>query len=71
MKKRKHTPWLLLLPFLTVTVLVVISVWNVLVQSLGLIPAFGLTEPTIKYYRQVLTDRRFVSSLIVSLKIAL
>ena len=70
MKKNKLTPWLLLLPFLAVTALVVISVWNVLVQSLGLIPAFGLTEPTIEYYRQVLTSDTFLSSLGVSLKIA-
>ena len=71
MKKRKLTPWLLLTPFLAVTVLVIISVWNVLVQSLGLIPAFGLTQPTMEYYRQVLADETFLSSLAVSLKIAL
>lgn len=70
MKKNKLMPWLLLLPFLGVTVLVVASVWNILVQSLGLIPAFGLTEPTIEYYRQVLTSETFLSSLAVSLKIA-
>ena len=29
MKKSKLTPWLLLTPFLAVTVLVVIAVWNV------------------------------------------
>ena len=57
MKKSRLTPWLLLTPFLAVTMLVVISVWNVLVQSLGLIPAFGLTEPTAQYYRQVLVMR--------------
>ena len=70
MKKSKLMPWLLLLPFLAVTALVVISVWNILLQSLGLIPAFGLTEPTIEYYRQVLTSETFLSSLAVSLKIA-
>ena len=70
MKKSKLTPWLLLLPFLGVTALVVVSVWNILVQSLGLIPAFGLTEPTIEYYRQVLTSETFLGSLGASLKIA-
>ena len=68
---KKLTPWLLLAPFLAVTALVVVSVWNILVQSLGLIPAFGLTEPTIEYYRQVLTSDTFLDSLMVSLKIAL
>ena len=71
MKRSKLTPWLLLLPFLAVTALVLVSVWNILVQSLGMIPAFGLTEPTLEYYRQVLTSDSFVSSLLVSLKIAL
>ena len=69
MKKRLHI-FLLLLPFLLVTALVVTAVWNILVQSLGLIPAFGLTEPTLEYYRQVLTSESFFSSLAVSLKIA-
>lgn len=70
MKKSKLTPWLLLLPFLAVTALVIVSVWNILVQSLGLIPAFGLTEPTLEYYRRVLASETFFSSLMVSLKIA-
>ena len=70
MRKHKLTPWLLLTPFLAVAALVVVSVWNILVQSLGLIPAFGLTEPTLEYYRQVLTSESFLSSLGVSLKIA-
>ena len=70
MKKNKLMPWLLLLPFLAVTALVLISVWNILVQSLGVIPAFGLTELTTEYYRQVLTSDTFLSSLGVSLKIA-
>ena len=67
---KKLTPWLLLAPFLAVTALVVVSVWNILVQSLGLIPAFGLSEPTMEYYCQVLTSDTFLDSLMVSLKIA-
>ena len=70
MRSRKLTPWLLLLPFLGVTALVIVSIWNILVQSLGMIPAFGLTEATMEYYRQVLTSETFLSSLAVSLKIA-
>ena len=70
MRSRKLTPWLLLLPFLGVTALVIVSIWNILVQSMGVIPAFGLTEPTMEYYRQVLTSETFLSSLAVSLKIA-
>lgn len=69
--RKKGEILLLLLPFLAVTLLVLISVWNVLVQSFGLIPAFGLTVPTLEYYRSIFTSPDFVSSLMVSLKIAL
>ena len=62
---------LLLLPFLSITALVLVSVWNVLVQSLGYIPAFGLTEPTLRYYIEVFTNADFFSAVWVSLKIAL
>ena len=62
---------LLLLPFLAVTGLVLLSVWNVAVQSLGYIPAFGLTVPTLRYYMQVFTNADFLSSVWVSLRIAL
>ena len=70
MKKRLHI-FLLLLPFLGITTLVLVSVRNVLVQSLGYIPAFGLTEPTFQYYWQVFSDEAFLSSVWVSLRIAL
>ncbi len=69
--KQKITPILLLLPFLAVTALVLTAVWNVLIQSLGYIPAFGLTKPTLDYYIQVFTRPDFLSAVGVSLKIAL
>ena len=69
--RKKWEVWLLLLPFLAIMLLVLISIWNVLVQSLGRIPAFGLTELTLQYYRAIFSDPDFVSSLVVSLKIAL
>ena len=69
--RRKISIFLLLLPFLAVTGLVLLSVWNVLVQSLGYIPAFGLTKPTFAYYRAIFSDPDFLSALGVSLKIAL
>ena len=62
---------LLLLPFLLVTGLVLVSVWTVLVQSLGYIPAFGLTTPTLKYYLEVFTYADFLSAVGVSLRISL
>ena len=70
MKKKVHI-LLLLLPFLGITALIGVSVWNVAVQSLGYIPAFGLTTPTLKYYAAVFTNPDFLSSVWVSLKIAI
>lgn len=68
---KKTTIFLLLLPFLLVTGIVLVSVFHVLVQSLGYIPAFGLTTPTLKYYLQVFTRQDFLSAVWVSLRIAL
>ena len=62
--------FLLLLPFLTVTAIVLVSVGNVAVQSLGYIPVFGLTKPTLQYYIQVFSREDFLSAVWVSLKIA-
>ena len=70
MKKKLHI-LLLLLPFLGISALVCISVWNVAVQSLGYIPAFGLTKPTLQYYAEVFKSPDFISAVWVSLKIAL
>lgn len=70
MKKKLHI-LLLLLPFLGISALVCISVWNVAIQSLGYIPAFGLTDLTLRYYAEVFRNPDFVSSVWVSLKIAL
>ena len=68
--KRKLPIFLLLLPFFCITALVMVSVWTVLTQSLGYIPAFGLTTPTLQYYIRVFTDENFLSSVLVSLRIA-
>lgn len=69
--KRKTTIFLLLLPFLLITGLVLVSVWNVAVQSLGYIPAFGLTKPTLSYYAQAFSRTDFLSAVWVSVRIAL
>ena len=68
MKKKTHI--LLLLPFFSITALVLVSVWNVAVQSLGYIPAFNLTKLTLKYYAAVFTNEDFAGAVLVSLRIA-
>lgn len=71
MNKRKYTHWLLLAPFLCVAALVLSSIWNIIVQSFGYIPAFGLTQPTAAYYAEVFGRPDFLSALFVSLRISL
>lgn len=68
--KKPYTPYLLLLPFFVLMTLILISIWNVLLQSLGYIPAFGLTTLTLDYYKAVFQQDSFVSALGVSLHIA-
>lgn len=69
MYNKKMLP-LLLLPFLGITALVLLAIGNVLLQSLGYIPAFGLDEPTLQYYQEVFWQKEFAGALLVSLRIA-
>lgn len=68
--RKKRTALVLLLPFAAVTALVLAACGNVLVQSLGYVPAFGLTELTLDYYRAALARPELRSALWVSLRIA-
>ena len=69
--RKKQTAYLLLLPLMGMTALALLACGSVLTQSLGVIPAFGLTEPTLNYYREALADPAFFSALGVSLRVAL
>ena len=53
-----------------ITALVLLAIGNVLLQSLGYIPAFGLGELTLQYYQEVFLQEEFASALLVSLRIA-
>ncbi len=69
--RKKRTAYLLLLPLMGVTALALLACGSVLTQSLGVVPAFGLTEPTLEYYRDALASPAFRSALLVSLRVAL
>ena len=69
--RKKRTACLLLLPLFAVTALSLLACGSVLAQSLGVIPAFGLEEPTLDYYRDALASPAFHSALLVSLRVAL
>lgn len=69
--RKRGTVICLLLPFGLLTALVLAAVAEVAVQSLGYIPAFDLTEPTLRYYAEIFSDSDFLASVWVSVRIAL
>ena len=69
--RKKRTAYLLLLPLAGVTALVLAACAGVLAQSLGYVPAFGLEELTLDYYRAALARPEFRSALLASLRVAL
>lgn len=68
--RKKLIPYVLLFPQIILTVLFLIGLMTGITQSLGVIPAFGLKEITLKYYKEVLTRPDMLSSVLFSLKIA-
>lgn len=68
--KKKITPYILLVPQLILGAIFIIGLGTGIIQSLGMIPAFGLTEPTLKYYKEILTRPDILQSLKYSLYIA-
>ena len=62
---------MLVLPFMLIMCFIFIGgIFQAVVQSLGYLPAFGMNDFTLDYYRQVLGNSRFVSSLFNSFYIA-
>jgi len=61
---KRYAPYLLVMPFALVMCFVFLGgIINAAVQSLGYVPIFGMKEITLSYYRQVLSDSRFLNSL--------
>ena len=69
--RKKLVPYVLLIPQILLTILFLIGLVTGITQSLGVIPAFGLTEVTLEYYQEVFTRPDMMESVIYSLKIAL
>ena len=69
--RKKLVPYVLLIPQILLTVLFMIGLVTGITQSLGVIPAFGLEEVTLKYYIEVFTKPEMLESVIYSLKLAL
>lgn len=69
--RKKLVPYGLLIPQIILSMIFITGLVTGIVQSLGVIPAFGLTKPTLLYYREVLTDPGILKSIALSLRIAL
>jgi len=70
--KKAATPYLLLIPFLLIMGFIFMGgLVQAVVQSLGYMPVFNMTELTFEHYRRVLSDFRFLSSLQYTFYIAL
>lgn len=69
--RKKIVPYVLLIPQILLTILFLIGLWTGITQSLGVIPAFGLEELTLQYYKEVLSKTDMLESVLYSLKIAL
>ena len=68
--RKKIVPYVLLIPQILLTILFLIGLWTGITQSLGVIPAFGLEELTLQYYKEVLSRPDMLESVLYSLKIA-
>lgn len=68
--KRKLAPYVLLAPQIVLTILFMIGLGAGITQSLGVIPAFGLKEPTLRYYKEIFLKPDMVESIVYSLKTA-
>ena len=61
---KRFVPYILVLPFVLIMCFIFLGgIFQAVVQSLGYLPAFGMTELTLNHYRQVLTGPRFAGSL--------
>lgn len=68
---RKSYPYLLLAPFIFLTVIFALGVGNAFIQSFGYIPTFGMEDMTLDYYRDVFSKPELFSSIKLSFYIAL
>lgn len=70
----KRSPWTalwLLTPLLLIMAIFLIGLGHGVMQGFGHIKAFGLEGWTLDYFRAVLTDDRFLTSIAISLYVAL
>lgn len=69
--KTNAMPIALLAPLVVVMAIFVVGLVAGILQGFGYIPAFGLFDFSLKYFREVLSDSRLLESIALSLYIAL
>lgn len=69
--RKKLTPYLLLLPQILLSIILLVALAEGIIQSFGVVPSLGLFEPTLKYYFEIFNKPDFLNSLFYSLKISL
>ena len=68
--RKKSAPYWMLLPQIIVIIVFLVGLIQGLVQSIGVIPVFGLTKPTLQYYKEVFCNKEILRSIVFSLRIA-
>lgn len=67
----KKTPYILIAPIVLLGVLFIFGVTSGMIQSLGYIKAFDMTDITLNYYIEILNSPTFLDSLKISLQISI
>lgn len=70
-RAKKLAPYLLCAPLIALLLLLTAGLINALLQSLGYIPALGLSHVTLRYYGELLQNPDFAASLKLSLSTSL
>ena len=69
--KKNLTPYILLLPQIFLTAILIASVVTCIFESMGVIKIFGLEAPTLSYYKEILSKPSTVNGILYSLRISL
>lgn len=64
---KKIIPYILTLPLILILGILITGLINAMIQSLGYIPALGLKEISLHYYKEVIGNPHFRDSLLLSL----
>ena len=67
----KIKPYILIAPATLILLIMGVGVFTCVLQSLGYFPLIGLDSITLDYYKEILSNKQFIYSLILSLKISI